>query len=149
MTLGEMLREQQTQDERGPNRRVEDIVRDYLDEQTLPPGEDRVSFNSLNMKYESYFYRFARAIYGLWKYPPEAAMRGEAGIVRVTFSITKEGKLTNIRMLESSGYPSLDREVMRVLRNMPELPLPDSLGLNVLHVNGFFIYTLTGEYRLY
>jgi protein TonB len=76
-------------------------------------------------------------------------MRGEAWIVRVSFSIMKDGRLTNVVMVESSGYPALDREVMRTLKTMPPTPLPDSFGLNVMHINGYFIYSLTGEYRLY
>ncbi|MDR2884524.1 MAG: energy transducer TonB, partial [Deferribacteraceae bacterium] len=139
LTLEELLREQTEIAKHGPDRSPEEIIKDHLNEfSELPPDEDKVSFNSFNTKYESYFYKFARNIYGIWEYPLESAMRGEAGIVRVSFSITKEGRLTNINMVESSGYPALDREVMRTLKNMPATPLPDSFGLNMLHINGYF-----------
>jgi protein TonB len=149
MTLNELLREQKNSELFGPDRNIRDIVKDYLKQPQLPADEDSVSFNNMSEKYESYFYKFARALYGIWRYPPDAAKRGESGIVRVTFAINKDGSVTDINMIESSGYPALDREVMRTLRSMPKVALPESHGLNVLHVNGYFIYTLTGDYRLY
>ena len=100
-------------------------------------------------KYDSYFNRFARSLYGEWKYPIDSAQRGEKGIVRVTFSITREGKIINVNLLESSGYPALDREVLRTLRDMADVPLPESYEGELLNINGYFIYTQQGGYRLY
>jgi protein TonB len=108
-----------------------------------------MSFNRMWYKFDSYFYAFSRSLYREWEYPKESARKGESGIVRVNFSITKEGKVTNVALVETSGYPALDREVLRALRNMDNVPLPDSMGLNMLHVNGHFIYSLQGLYRLY
>ena len=149
MTPNEFLNERKNSELFGPDRNIRDIVRDYLGQLQSPPGEDSVSFNNMSVKYDSYFYKFSRALYGVWRYPPDAAKRGESGIVRVTFAINKDGSITDVNMIESSGYPALDREVMRTLRNMPKVELPESYELNVLHVNGYFIYSLTGEYRLY
>jgi protein TonB len=150
-SISEFLEEQNRQDSAaGPNRRAEDIIKDWLDTNPmLGPGEDEVTFSNMNAKYDSYFYKFGRSLYGTWQYPPEAAARGESGIVRVKFSIMPDGTITNINLVNSSGYPALDREVMRTLRGMNTVPLPPSYGLKVLHVNGHFIYSLTGEYRLY
>ena len=50
-------------------------------------------------------------------------------------------------MLESSGYPNLDREVMRVIKNMAKVPLPESYELNQLNVEeAYFIYSIGGGY---
>ncbi len=149
LTPDEFLSMPRNSDLYGPDRSIRDIIKDYLSQQQLPPGEDSVTFNNMSAKYDSYFYKFARALYGIWRYPPDAARRGEAGIVRITFNINKDGSITDINVLESSGYPALDREALRTLKSMPRVELPDPYELNVLHVNGYFIYTLTGEYRLY
>ena len=46
-------------------------------------------------------------------------------------------------MLQSSGYSNLDREVMRVLKNMGKIPLPESYELEQLNVEeAFFIYSM-------
>ena len=150
-SLGEFLSEQLRQEERmGPDRSERDIIRDYLNNTPLlPPGEDLVSFRNMRDKYDSYFYRFSRSLYAEWRYPPAAAARGESGVVRGSFTILPDGKITNLNMIQSSGYPELDREVMRTLRSMAPVSLPPAYELEQLHVNGFFIYSLTGEYRLY
>jgi protein TonB len=133
----------------GPDRSIPDIARDFLRNQRTAPGEDAVSFNRMSYKYEAYFYAFSRSLYRQWKYPADAARRGEAGIVRINFSITREGKITNVLLLESSGYPALDREAIRALRSMDPVPLPEGSELDLLHVNGYFIYSLDGRYRVF
>ena len=115
--------------------------------QELPKGEDTASYNVFEQKYASYFGKFRERIYGIWNYPTGAAIRGESGIVRVTFSILKDGSVVNIKMTGSSGYPELDREVMRVLKNMGKIPLPSSYKLDQLNVDeANFIYVIDNKY---
>lgn len=115
--------------------------------QELPKGEDTASYNVFEQKYASYFGKFRERIYGLWEYPKGAAMRGESGVVRVTFSILKDGSVVNINRVASSGYPELDREVMRVLRNVGKIPLPSSYELDQLNVDeANFIYVIGNKY---
>jgi protein TonB len=150
MSVDEFLAGRKELNERiGPDKSIPNITRDYLNERQNVPGEDSVSFNRMSFKYEAYFYAFARSLYRQWKYPEDAARRGEAGIVRINFSITKEGRITNVALLESSGYPALDREAMRALRSMDAVPLPEWSELNMLHVNGYFIYSINGLYRVF
>lgn len=130
----------------GPDRPVDDIVRDWLEKHGQ---DDIVSFHNIAVKYDSYFYKFSRALYSVWRYPDESARKGESGIVRITFSILKDGTITNLSMIESSGYQALDREVMRTLRTMEKVPLPASFNKEQLNINGFFIYSLNGSYILY
>ncbi len=148
MSLDEFLSEHNKRDTL-PDRSIPDILNDFVDDTELPDGEEALSLNRFALKYDAYFYAFSRALYGVWKYPADAARRGESGIVRVNFSITKEGKITNVSLLESSGYPALDREVLRTLKSMPTVPLPPSSNLNIMHINGYFIYSLDGRYRVY
>ena len=104
-------------------------------------GEDTASYNKFEDKYASYFGKFRTRIYQIWKYPRESAMRGEKGVVGVQFSILTDGSIVNIKMIRSSGYHNLDREVMRVLKSFGKLPLPKSYKLNQLNVDeAFFFY---------
>ncbi len=112
-----------------------------------PKGEDSASYNVFEERYASYFAKFRRRIYQLWEYPTASIQRGETGVVKLSFSILKDGSIVNIRMLESSGYPNLDREVMRVIKNMGKVPLPESYELNQLNVEeAYFIYSIGSGY---
>lgn len=115
-----------------------------------PAGEDTASYNVFQERYASYFSKFRRRVYQLWEYPQAAAARGEKGTVSVTFSILKDGSVVNIKMTQSSGYPELDREVMRVLKNIGKIPLPESYNLDQLNVDeAYFIYIMGKNYGRY
>lgn len=108
-----------------------------------PKGQDTASYNKFEGKYASYFAKFKNSVYQIWDYPAQSVMKGETGTVRVSFSILKDGSIVNIKLLRSSGYPALDREVMRVLKNMRPTPLPSSYELEQLNVDDAnFIYTI-------
>ena len=115
-----------------------------------PKGEDTASYNKFEERYASYFFKFKQRVYQLWDYPAQSVARGESGVVKMTFSILKDGSIVNIRMIESSGYPNLDREVMRVLKNMGKVPLPESYELNQLNIDeAYFIYTIGDDLYKY
>ncbi|MEF3255278.1 MAG: energy transducer TonB [Deferribacterales bacterium] len=104
--------------------------------------EDEVNFNKFEVKYTSYFYKFRRQLYNVWRYPAESVISGEQGTVRIKFTILKDGTITNVNIVSSSGYSKLDKAAVDALRSMGKVPLPDSFGINVLNVDGFFIYQL-------
>jgi len=53
------------------------------------------------------------------KYPEDAVKENIKGRVLVEFMITKTGKVTNVRILESLS-PSCDDEAVRVVSSMPD-----------------------------
>lgn len=53
------------------------------------------------------------------KYPKEAIEKGIKGIVPVVFVVTKEGKITNVKVVRSPD-PLLTEEALRVVRSMPD-----------------------------
>ncbi len=53
------------------------------------------------------------------KYPPKAMHDGIQGNVHVTFSVSKEGAITNA-YVRKSIHPLLDAEAMRVVKRMPQ-----------------------------
>lgn len=105
-------------------------------------GEDEVNIEAMKFKYYSYFYKFKRLLYQVWEYPERSIYNGEEGVVRIKFSILRDGKITNIRVVESSGYPDLDSAAVRALKTMKGVPLPNSYKLNILHVDGYFAYNI-------
>ncbi|MCA1980367.1 MAG: TonB family protein [Calditerrivibrio sp.] len=106
--------------------------------------EDEVNFNKFEIRYTSYFYKFRRQLYNVWKYPQDSILKGEQGTVRIKFSILKDGTITNINVVSGSGYSSLDRAATDALKSMGKVPLPDSFDLNILNVDGYFIYSIGG-----
>ena len=54
------------------------------------------------------------------KYPVIAQENGIQGRVICQFVIEKDGKVTDIQVVRSSGEPSLDKEAVRVINSMPK-----------------------------
>ncbi|TYB32378.1 MAG: energy transducer TonB [Flexistipes sinusarabici] len=124
-----------------------EIIQDYAEgEKKQKEGEDSVNFNSMENKYASYFYKFRRSLYQVWTYPRNSIMNNEQGRVRIQFSIQKDGSITNIRVVSSSGYPDLDRAAVDALKNMGKVPFENSFDINVLNVDGYFYYRLGGRF---
>jgi len=127
----------------------DDIIEKYATKGGEKEGEDSVSMQYVKLKYQSYFYKFARRLYQVWLYPKDAAYRGEHGTVRISFVISRDGMISSINIIQSSGYPDLDREAVTALKKTAGVPLPDSYKLNFLKVDAYFQYVLGGGFVVY
>jgi protein TonB len=58
------------------------------------------------------------------RYPHAAALRGERGIVELTFTVDREGHVTSARIHHGSGHPSLDEETVAMVHRAQPLPRP-------------------------
>ncbi len=58
------------------------------------------------------------------RYPPEARSRGERGVATVSFTINRSGALVSARLVRRSGYASLDREAVELVRRAQPFPAP-------------------------
>ena len=54
------------------------------------------------------------------RYPKQAYRKGIEGRVVCQFVVKKNGKVSNVKVVRSSGDKSLDREAVRVIRSMPK-----------------------------
>lgn len=126
-----------------------DIIDKYANNEAGASGEDAVSMEYVKMRYQSYFAKFARRLYQVWTYPEAAGMRGEQGVVQASFIISRDGSISSIRILRSSGSPDLDNEVLIALKKMYGVPLPESYQLNSLNVNAYFRYIIGGGFQVY
>jgi len=92
----------------------------------------------------SVFERLRANIYNVWNYPGEAARRGEAGTCLLRFTLNRRGELVDKpEVLESSGFPSLDKEAVAAVRKgSPFGPLPRSYEKESLTIMANFRYDL-------
>ena len=127
----------------------DDIIQKYAEGGGMPEGEDYVSMQYVRLRYQSYFYKFARRLYQVWLYPQDAALRGEQGTVRISFTISRDGMISSVKVVQSSGYPDLDREAVVALKKTAGVPLPESYELNFLKVDAYFKYVLNEGFYVY
>jgi protein TonB len=77
-------------------------------------GETRF-LNTDDIQFGSFLRRFENSIYGVWRYPAEAARMGIEGITPVKITFNRRGEIVGRELLQSSGSNILDSEVMRTL----------------------------------
>ncbi|HXX03060.1 MAG TPA: energy transducer TonB [Xanthobacteraceae bacterium] len=69
-----------------------------------------------------------RALQRAKRYPPEAQSRNEQGVVLLSFSLDRSGRVLARSIAKSSGYAELDNEVMAmIVRAGPLPPFPASM----------------------
>ena len=111
---------------------------------SLPPEglrEDTVDIGSVDVKYAAYLAQVKKKIQRLWKYPTEAYLRNEVGVVMILMSIDADGSLSQVMLTSSSGSPSLDQGTLDVINTAaPFHPLPAQYNLSRLHITASFRY---------
>ncbi len=109
-------------------------------ENDIAEGDTRF-LNSDDIVFGSFLRRFEGAVYGVWRYPQEAALKGIEGITPVRITFNRRGEITKIEQLESSGARILDEEVMRTLRAIgPVGGFPKGYDKDEFHLIAFFQY---------
>lgn len=58
-------------------------------------------------------------------YPPEAKAKSWEGIVRVKFTLAQDGRIKEIDIAESSGYPLLDAAAILAIKDASPYPFPE------------------------
>jgi TonB family protein len=70
---------------------------------------------------------FKNEVYRNWL-PPQAFQLGAHGHVDIEFTVERDGSMSSMHMLKSSGTPSLDRAAENALRGSRLLALPPDFG---------------------
>ena len=83
--------------------------------QEVAEGETKF-LNTEDLQFGSFLRRFESAVYGVWRYPAEAARLGIEGVTPVRISFNRKGEIEQVELLESSGSKILDDEVRRTLK---------------------------------
>ncbi|MBT8439804.1 MAG: energy transducer TonB, partial [Gammaproteobacteria bacterium] len=77
---------------------------------------------------EQYKLDLLRAIEANKKYPKRAKKRRQQGLVKVGFVIKGNGKITNVCVIESSGYKMLDQAAMAAVSAVNHFkPIPQGI----------------------
>lgn len=109
-------------------------------EDDIAEGDTRF-LNSDDILFGSFLRRFETAVYGVWRYPQEAAMKGIEGVTPVRITFNRRGEITGVRLLESSGATVLDDEVLRTLKLIgPVGGFPRGFSKEEFHLIAFFQY---------
>ncbi|MBC7660439.1 MAG: energy transducer TonB [Chitinophagaceae bacterium] len=115
---------------------------DYV-EDAVETG-DKIDLNTTNFRFIGYFTSIRKAFELVWVYPSEAVRRGLQGETHVEFTINKDGTVTRIKVVESSGHKILDEAVVEALKlASPFGPLPPGYNKDHLTIVGSFRYVLT------
>jgi len=94
-------------------------------------------------EYTAYLEKVKKNIVHAWQYPEQASEEGKEGKVDVEFTIHKDGRLLDVRILQSSGFSALDREAIRAVgAASPFTPIPVQIALEQLSIRFTFNYTL-------
>jgi len=97
--------------------------------------------NTDDILFGSFLRRFETAVYGVWRYPSEAARLGIEGVTPVKITFNRKGEVEDIQLLESSGSKILDNEVFRTLRLIgPVGSFPKNYDKEKFHLIAFFQY---------
>lgn len=108
-------------------------------------AKSSITFEVKGFKYDGYMMRLKDKIEGIWQYPYDAATRGIYGDLYLTFTIKKNGSLSRVDLVRTSGYRSLDEAAMKALKDAaPYWPLPEDWKEEELTVRGHFIYSIYG-----
>ena len=89
------------------------------------PGRGSGSLDGLKNQYLREHFTYIRdLILKNITYPPLAKKVGWQGRVLVSFIIMEDGRVTNIKIVKSSGHAVLDRNVLETIREVQPFPKP-------------------------
>jgi len=122
--------------------RLEDLYRKKYGPE-VAEGETKF-LNTDDILFGSFLRRFETAVYGVWRYPPDAAKMGIEGVTPVRITFNRHGEIVASEILQSSGSKILDNEVIRTLEKIgPVGSFPKGYGKETFNLIAFFHYGIT------
>jgi periplasmic protein TonB len=98
-----------------------------------------VSLDSKDSRFASYLMGVKRRIESVWSYPPDA--RSLTGNLVITFGITRDGRLSDLQLTQTSGIAPLDNEAIRAIRLAnPFGPFSEQMHFERLNIRAAFYY---------
>ena len=108
--------------------------------------EDTISLDTKDKKYNSYAKIIKERLMSHWIYPDEAMENLIEGEVMALFSLNRQGRLKDIKIIKTSAYPGLEGETLRTIRSSaPFTPFPGSMTVTKLNIRVSFAYRLTAQ----
>ncbi len=120
---------------------IDELARKGMPEKK--PGDDSVTLDTDEFKFISYNRWLKIKVESVLKYPELAAVSGYQGTLFIKFDILKDGSLSGLEVLKSSGYKILDDEALRSIRaSAPFQPLPDDWHMDRYSIRAAVIFYL-------
>ena len=114
-----------------------------------PPAEitqETISLDTKDRRYVSYAKAVKEKIAQQWKYPPEARRNLMEGKLFLVFSLSRNGQVERITIVNSSGFPILDEEAVRAVRASAPYPaFPDHIAVGRLNIEANFDYRIAAK----
>lgn len=122
--------------------RMAKLEESYRKKYSAEVAEGETKFlNTEDIQFGSFLRRFENSIYGVWRYPQEAARLGVEGVTPVRITFNNKGEIEKFEILQSSGSRILDSEVERTLRLVGAVgPFPRGYTKDKFHLIAFFQY---------
>lgn len=80
-----------------------------------------------------------------WQYPLDASLKGMHGDLYLSFTIYKDGTISDVELIKSTGNDSLDREVASTIKAAsPFKPFPEGWKKDFFKITGHFVYLRDG-----
>ena len=118
---------------------------DYFPEGDLE--EAVLDINTKNERFFSYLLHLKQKIEAVWIYPKVASSVGLGGNLTVEFTLSKDGRLAGIGLLDSTGNQILDDAALNAIRDAaPYHPFPPRLKTQRLKIRAKFIYVTTTHF---
>ena len=103
------------------------------------PAEGR---GGVPAEYGPYLDRFRQRVQDALVYPLAARRRGLSGAVELEVLVDPGGRVQNVEVSSSSSHALLDEAAVETLRQMPPLPLPETLPARPLRVRLPLVFEL-------
>ncbi|MEK7713436.1 MAG: energy transducer TonB, partial [Deltaproteobacteria bacterium] len=115
--------------------RLTNIGKEEGEGEEVGQDEETVSLESGDEKYTSYLNGVKVKIEGVWRYPEEARKSALQGRGLVSFTIERDGTVSDIKLIASSGYPILDEEIKKAIKAAsPFNPMAENMRIKRLNV---------------
>lgn len=119
-----------------------------LTAERIGPAERTISLGDREPRFLRYLAHLKRRIESEWIPPEDARRIGAGGDVVLVFTLNPTGTLTYIRLVESSGFPTLDNESLRSVKAAaPFDAFPSQMGGEPVNIVATFTYGSPARYR--
>lgn len=109
----------------------------------LPTGTGQqmgpLFFDPEGADFTGWINHFKNEVYRNW-IVPQPALMGFRGHVDIEFVVERDGRISSLRILKSTGTPALDRAAQNALLGSRLLPLPADFGPPRITMQGGFYY---------
>jgi len=108
--------------------------------------QETISLDTRDKKYMSYAGMIKERLLRHWRYPVEAKENLIEGKLTALFTIDREGHMTRVEILNSSGFEILDKEATRAIGAAAPFPsFPQQITVRRLNVKVSFDYRLSSR----